>query len=507
MVTARVSSLSQPSRTLLKRRLEPSTVGVTHLLGAAAILTLFVDGMWPLSAAVHVALAATFVLTVCLTALALVRSINGNQLGLAYWRAGPWYLMWGSLAYGITSYTWMTPQTGASASILQSSTADALVVFGVAMIVWTIGYVAGPRKPVISLGHKLLRVSYGKTGAILKTGRALPWLLYGAGTTARIVAALLNGHIGYIGDTTAATEKANNYTQVLSSASSLATFAIAVAAWRIFVDRPASGRLTLVLLLMAELAVGAALGMKENFVVAGLAVLVPYGVGKGKLPVRAIAGMGFTFLLLVIPFNAAYREAVRGSGASMSTEEALEIVPATFEEIASPTSWSETLSESYDMFMFRVRMIDNIAMIVQKAPDVIPYDSAVEYAQAPLVGLIPRSVWPDKPIMTSGYEFSQKYYDRPSYVYTSSAITNVGDLYMHGGWGTVLVGAFVLGSGFRLLDVLARPDEDVRALFLLLALLPTLVKSEEDISGLLVGIPAFVFTAALGVRLACVKRS
>jgi len=293
----------------------------------------------------------------------------------------------------------------------------------------------------------------------------------------------------------------------LSSASSLATFAIAVAAWRLFVDERKGGQLTLAVLLILELVVGATLGMKENFVVAGLAVLVPYGIARGRLPIRAIAAMAAVFLLLIIPFNAAYRDTVRNSGSTLSTSDAIEMVPNTFEQTASPSSWSETLSTSYDAFIFRVRMIDNIAMIVQKTPAAIPYKPATEYIQAPFVGLIPRSLWPTKPIIAPGYEFSQLYFDRPSYVYTSSAVTMVGDLYMHGGWMTVLFGAFLMGVGFRLFDQLIRPERDIRALFFVLAFVPTLVKSESDVFGLLVGIPAFAFTATLGVQLACCRRA
>ena len=250
---------------------------------------------------------------------------------------------------------------------------------------------------------------------------------------------------------------------------------------------------------------GTALGMKENFVVAGLSVLVPYSVAKKRLPLRAIALMVLTLLFLVIPFNVAFRDAVRNSGTTLSVADAISAVPATFEKVVGTSLQADTASTSYDTLVVRVRMIDNLALIVQKSPTQIPYDSSLDYAKAAFVGLIPRAVWPNKPVMATGYQFGMKYYDRQSSVYTSFAVTNVGDLYMHGGLPTVLVGAVLLGLAYRLFDQTFRPDEDVRALFFVLAFLPALMKSELDIGGIMVAVPASAFTAMIGVRFACSK--
>jgi hypothetical protein len=166
---------------------------------------------------------------------------------------------------------------------------------------------------------------------------------------------------------------------------------------------------------------------------------------------------------------------------------------------------ADTVSASYEMLVVRIRMIDNLALIVQKSPAQIPYKSVLDYAEAPAVGLVPRFAWPGKPVMVPGYEFSMQYYGRPNSVYTSFAVTNIGDLYMHGGLATVVVGAVLLGLAYRLFDHLFRPERDVRALFFMLAFLPALIKSERDVVGIIVSVPTSLFTAMIGVRLACSK--
>jgi hypothetical protein len=151
----------------------------------------------------------------------------------------------------------------------------------------------------------------------------------------------------------------------------------------------------------------------------------------------------------------------------------------------------------------RIREIDSIAIITQLTPETIAYRSPWEFAVVPALGLIPRAIWPEKPIFANGYEFSQEYYGTPRTTYTSTAITGLGDLYRHGGLWTVAVGMLLLGAGCRLFDLLIRPETDPRALCFSVCFLPVVVKSEIDISLLLIGIPGGILIAAVGARLMC----
>ena len=62
----------------------------------------------------------------------------------------------------------------------------------------------------------------------------------------------------------------------------------------------------------------------------------------------------------------------------------------------------------------------------------------------PVLGFIPRSVWPTKPVLAAGYEVLQEYYGMPASVHSSVAVTPYGDLYRRGGVAVVIAGMLVL---------------------------------------------------------------
>jgi hypothetical protein len=143
---------------------------------------------------------------------------------------------------------------------------------------------------------------------------------------------------------------------------------------------------------------------------------------------------------------------------------------------------------------------------MQRTPDEVKFLSPVQLVEAPIVILVPRAVWPGKPILDTGYDFSQTYYDLPASAYTSSAITPVGDLYQHGGWIPVIVGMFLLGCGVRLLDDVMDVRGNPHSIFLFLLLFPTLVKQENDWIGMLAGTPGTLLVWLLAVYLTFRKR-
>jgi hypothetical protein len=113
-------------------------------------------------------------------------------------------------------------------------------------------------------------------------------------------------------------------------------------------------------------------------------------------------------------------------------------------------------------------------------------------AEAPVIDLIPRIVWPGKPILAVGYLMSQQYFDLPPDIYTSSNVTPEGDLYRHGGWVPLVAGMFLLGSGIRILDDVTDLRTGVHGALLIILLFPVIVQAGSDWSTLLAGIPGTV---------------
>jgi hypothetical protein len=143
---------------------------------------------------------------------------------------------------------------------------------------------------------------------------------------------------------------------------------------------------------------------------------------------------------------------------------------------------------------------------MQRTPSQIGFTSPVQLVTGPIATLVPRALWPGKPILDSGYQFSQRYYDLPTTVYTSSAITPAGDLYRHGGWIPVVLGMFLLGCGARLLDEAVDVRGHPHAIFLFVLLFPSLIKQEADWVGMLAGLPEILLVWLLTVYLTFRRR-
>ena len=270
---------------------------------------------------------------------------------------------------------------------------------------------------------------------------------------------------------------------------------MAAAALQVYRERVPGARVTLTVLFLAEIAFGAVSGNKQSFIITILAVAIPFTaarrrVHKGLLAFTGLALTGLAFLLIVVPFNHSYRSTARNASGTLSVSQALDAAPSILGQTIGTGNAAGVLSSSATSLLARIRMIDSPAIIMQRTPAEIGFVSPVQLVTAPIAALVPRAVWPGKPILDSGYEFSQTYYELPATVYTSSAITPVGDLYLHGGWIPVIVGMFLLGCGVRILDDVMDVDGSPHCIFLFLLLFPSLVLQEDDWVGILASVPA-----------------
>jgi hypothetical protein len=477
-------------------------------LAAMAIAIQLSVALWSMSVSTQVVLGAAAAVLTCLGGLVVVSGLDHNVKAIAHWRLGPWYLIWGAFAFGLASLTWVSPQVGTSSQIAPESVVYALKVFIAATIVWTAGYVAGiPTLVRRNAGRAVGLITRGTTSVIC--GPGIPWMMYGIGSLARLVTIVLTNRLGFVGDATGLVSQARPYSLALDAVAMLTVFAIAAAAYRAFIPTIPGGKATLWTLAGIEVVVGALAGGKQSFVVAVLAVVIPYGAIRGRLAMRILLPGSLAFLFLILPFNGAYRQVVRhGSEAStLSPTDATAAAPGILSQTTSGDSPLTVFSDSATVLLYRVRLIDSLAIITQRAPSMIPYSDPLEFATAPFVGLIPRVVWPNKPVLATGYQFSQDYYGLPASMLSASSITPVGDLYRHGGSVVAIVGMFVIGIACRLFDTLFRPEKDPRAVCFLLVFLPTMVKSEVDLYALIVNVPAGLLTAALGAQLICKRRS
>jgi hypothetical protein len=475
-------------------------VSVAAVLAITAMSVVSVDDQIRWSA---LALAAF-----CAGLLPLMSVAAGHVgLGLASWRIGPWSLVWGALAFGLATISWLGPQTGTgpSAAILPGSILRALWMIAVALAMLTAGYCAGPyRLAAHRARHATELLSRRFTDQI--RGPMVPWALLGVGLIAQYGFAALTGHFGYVGNASASVSTASGYSQYLAVAGECVPLSVVAAAIRAYGTRTPWAWLTLLVLFAAAIAAGAVAGGKASFVVAILAVIIPHTVVRRRLPAGAIVAAALFFLLIVIPFNQAYRASARGA-VTLSTSEAVAAAPAIASQVVATDVSTAVLGESATYLAERLRTIDTPAIIMQRTPSEIPYASPAQLLIAPVVDLIPRIVWPGKPILTPGYQISQEYYQLPAQIYTSSDVTPEADLFRHGGWFPLIFGMFLLGCAIRIIDEVADLRRGVHGAFLILLLFPDMVQAGSDCATLLAGIPGMVLLWLAVVTLSFTRRA
>ncbi len=411
--------------------------------------------------------------------LCLVGGALHHDLGLGRWKIGSLMLVWYALTYGVATVTWSQPQAGVAMEISVPSVLRALWLVAVGITAWAAGYLIGPGMPARGFAGRAVRALSRRFGDQVR-GPAVPWILYAIGIAARLDNATITGVFGYVGNASSLVTTASSYGGILSTLSLCAPLGVTVAAMRVFIECRRHAWITLFLLFSAEVAFGAVEGIKGNFIIAVLAVAIPLSVSRRRLPKIPLILAALAFLLVVIPFTGTYRSVVR-------------------QQTVTGNSATSVLSSSIIYLLQRIREIDSVAIIVQRTPQQIGFRSPLQLIEAPLEGIVPRILWPDKPLNLTGYEFSHEYFDLPSTAYTSTPDTFVGGLYLHGGWLPMLTGMFLLGCVVRLLD----DQLDVRAnrhgIFLVLLLFPQLAMSESDWGTVLSSIPATAFVWLLAI--------
>ena len=300
--------------------------GGLFLLGAAAAVAAV--AMSATLADNQVVWGAIALALLCTGLLLIAATLAGcDGLGLGTWRIGPWSLVWGALAFGLATIGWLGPQSGTAGMILPGSITRALWMIAVAMVMLVAGYCFGPRRLAVRCARRASRTLV--TGRLTEEIRspAVPWALFGAGAAAQAGYAVLTGRFGFVGDAAGAVSTASGYGQYLIVAGDCVPLAVAAAAIRAYRVRLPGAWLTLAVLFAAAITVGAVAGGKESFVVAVLAVLIPRATVRRRIPVGAVAAAIAFFLLVVIPFNLAYRATARGT-VTMSASQAGAAAPS-----------------------------------------------------------------------------------------------------------------------------------------------------------------------------------
>jgi hypothetical protein len=415
-----------------------------------------------------------------------------DGLGLVQWKIGSWFLLWCAVTDGLASIAWANPQYGLTGQILPSSVARAEWFTAVAATGWAVGYCGGPCRLATAVGLRFMRSVTDRRPGIVRSPMT-PWLLYAVGTAARLVEAILTGNFGYTGSAIATVSSAAWYQQALTLATLACPVAIAVAGLRMYRERAPGAKATLAVLLAAEITTAAVMGIKGQFVTAVIAVAIARAsAGRGMPRGLLLAAVAF-FLLIVIPFTVAYRAEVRGGPVDLSPRAAAAEAPAVAGSAASSASLS-TIPGSVSYLVQRLQEIEPAAIVLQRTPSQVAYASPAQIPETLAADLIPRALWPGKPILDSGYQFSQEYYGTSPGEVTAAAITPQADLYRYGGWVPMLAGMLILGWLIRVLDDVLDVRGSPQAALLVLLLWSALATPEGTFTVTLLGLPSAILT-------------
>lgn len=461
------------------------------LWGVAVVLVGSMPGTSIDARVTLVSLAATFV---GVGSFLLVTRHVGGLAALGSGKLSAWSSLSFALFFGLASLTWVEPQTGLPAAIDPESVVRALELLMLGQVVWTAGFVVGPGRGTVAWASgQLLRLLDAKAAG--RTGANAAWALFAvavAGHGLRVV----TGAFGYLQDASVAVVSGTNYAQFVGILAAMGDFALVTAAYHLF-RRDGDGSRFQVFVIASFLAlVGVLAGTKQPAAMVGVDLILAFAVARRRFPTRmAVVGV-VLFLVAVLPFVTAYRHVVRGQQ-TLSVSEAIQTAP----EVARESTGVAEFAPSVDILRVRLRQIDNVAIIVQKTPDIVPFRPLSEFALAPAVGIVPRAIWTEKPVFATGYNFAREYLGQGSTTYSSSAISPQGDLLRHGGLPVLVFGMLFVGIAVRFFDETLRPDLDFRALFFVIMVLPMAAKQEQDMVTFLLSVPAYLLTPLVGIWL------
>lgn len=428
--------------------------------------------------------------------VAFVRQRNRAEGGPLFARMGPATVILYTLSFGAFSLAWLAPQSGASQVIEPSQIPGGVAVSMVGLVALTLGYVVGPTAALVHGARRLVTTVFREGSWTLRVP-SIALVLYAIGTAIRGLR-LSTGQYGYLQDAAQTLSTPSSSGQVLSLFESLTTIALVIAAIDCFMlGRSARSRVVLVGLSGMEIGVGLFSASKQGvlFTIVTLALVKAFSGQR----VRVVSVIGVAVLVsLLFPFTSDYRSSIRGSeSGQIAPGTALAEIPTVVGRTAEDATPRSVALDGPSAVARRLRQVDNVALVRQKTPRAIPHRPWTDLAIGPLVATVPRPLWPSKPLISTGREFAQDYYELPPSVFSANAVTLPGDLYRHGGIVPLGIGMAVFGLILRLFDSSLSPSKDPRHLIVYVPLFLHIIKLESDVTVFVVGLVQLMLFSAL----------
>lgn len=461
-----------------------------------ATLWFMANGLFPVSGQVQVIWLAAMLTVLGMIGAGAMSGGLDVRTALARLKLGPWIAIGFSVGFGLATLFWLGDIQGYRGFITRSSLMPGAIIAAVGFLALIVAYCSTPSL-LRDWGRKMDRVLRG--GGTISPGAWSVWTLWGLALFAQTVF-FRRGTLGYLSDSSALLSTTSSLNAVLSGLTDFGLLATVVAGWRFAISRRPGAMVLLMWVASTQMVIGLFSGMKEAAIIQLVAVVVGYSA-RGRLRFGPLVISGLVVLFVITPFVTAYRAAVLNGAGRLSPTQALQTV--RFDQLIGGVTSGNATEGSLADSSSRWSRLGDVAIIVQKTPTTIDYISPLELLGGPALGLVPRSLWPGKPVLDAGYQVNQQYYEMPRNVYSSAAVTPYGDLYRHGGVEIVIVGMAILGMFVRTVDDRGGTVSDMepRLLFLPMLLFSTLVKQEMDYLAMSASLVSIILVAALASRL------
>lgn len=230
-------------------------------------------------------------------------------------------------------------------------------------------------------------------------------------------------------------------------------------------------------------------GMKVQVFLPVLFYMMIYSYKRRRLPLRYL-GAAAVGLVLLYPPNSVYRQLVIAGVLEIHGPlDMIAAVPIVLREVLFQVGELNMYVEAgYESTVARTTLTQNYALLLKYLDHTGAYWYGRYLWMLPALILVPRFLWPSKPLGNKGYWFAVNVWGQDPRVHNSVAITFPGDLHLQFGLPSLLLGMFLVGVLCRwLYERYVRPRSDYGLFFYLFLFLP-LFRPEGDVPFKLAGL-------------------
>jgi hypothetical protein len=370
--------------------------------------------------------------------VSVLSSIRRVGSFLAFSFIGLW-----AVGYGVASLAWLSPGNELriqSTGLRVESIPVGLAIATIGLLAWTGGYCLFKLRIVQAAISSLRRWSTRGSANLVDYRVARLLAVYAVGLVARL-ALLSLGRYSYItADLEAAITQTSPITAVLGHVEFLTTVSLFLLAYVNYRDGSTTSRGLLLVVLLIELPFGLLSGMRSFILLRLLGIAVIYVLVRRRVPLSGVLIL-VGGVALLSPFTDAYRAEVRdGGGTSVDAAGAASLLPELLGATVTDLAPADVALAPWNFVLSRLRLVEEVAMVSQKTPSQIPYIGPSDTLFDASTVLVPRAVWPGKPVYTVGLQYARDFWDQPTSVVSSRSPGYPGEAFYRGGW----IGVFVL---------------------------------------------------------------